>query len=142
MISHRKEIMARIRGEVVKRNAAAGFVVQGNARKRTPVGTPESTGIEGYRGGRLAGSITNDPRPEGVIIGTNVRYGIYVHNGTYGYRHEGEWTEAEMAELTSLADTGGEGGSTKGMAPRPFLVEGLLDSRPAPPGERIIVSAT
>lgn len=74
------------------------------AKALCPVGTPESTGIPGYVGGRLRNSITyathtehssgSSPAEAGdyalhgavkkgtVVIGTNVEYGPYVELGT------------------------------------------------------------
>lgn len=123
-----KQVMAGIRGEMSKRNKAAGIVIANAAKRHTPVGTPESTGIEGYRGGRLRDSVGPKADADGVLVGTNVRYGPYVHNGTYDYKNE-EWTEAELAELDAIADEVGDG--KKGMPPRPFLVNGMVESGPA-----------
>lgn len=73
--------------------------VETAAKGRCPVGTPESTGKPGYVGGRLRSSINWRIELEGDelvgIIGTNVEYAIYVHEGT------------------------------RYMAARPFLVDGL-----------------
>lgn len=53
------------------------------AKKICPVGTPESTGIPGYVGGTLKGSIANQPYGDSaVVIGTNIEYAPYVELGT------------------------------------------------------------
>src|SRR5205085_5047540 len=66
---------------------SAGLTCQGVAKKNCPVGTPESTGIKGYHGGRLRQSIQVDNSVFLVsTVGTNVYYGIYVHEGTYKMR--------------------------------------------------------
>lgn len=124
--------MGELRGAMEKRGKAGGILVVNAAKRRTPVGTPESTGVEGYRGGRLRDGNTSDGDETGFVAGNNVRYTRPVHDGTYDYRHDGEWTEAEAAELAALAGAGtgdGEGGR-KGMQARPFLVLGFFDAAP------------
>lgn len=62
----------------------AGLVCQGIAKKNCPVGTPESTHIKGYHGGRLRQSIQVDNSKQlESTVGTNVSYAVYVHEGTY-----------------------------------------------------------
>lgn len=55
-----------------------GMKAEGYAKRLCPVGTPESTGIKGYRGGTLKNSITFKVESEGdkgtVAIGSNVEY--------------------------------------------------------------------
>ncbi len=136
MKSYRKRVMAGFRDEMKKRHDAFGYVAEGFAKQHCPVGTPESTGIEGYVGGRLRADIGHDADEDGVIIGTNVRYGPYVHNGTYDYKNE-EWSEAELAELDSIrtnVGTDDEVDGKRGMPPRPFLVQGLFDAKPLAKG--------
>ena len=53
--------------------AAEGFV-----KEQTPVGSPESTGIKGYVGGRLRNSIAHQTIDDTAYIGTNVEYAIWV----------------------------------------------------------------
>ncbi len=62
---------------------SAGLTCQGVAKRHCPVGTPESTGIPGYHGGRLRQSIQVDNSKFLVsTVGTNVYYGIFVEKGT------------------------------------------------------------
>ena len=83
---------------------AIGAQAETYAKTRCPIGTPESTGIPGYIGGTLRGSITfatstqhsggkspaeakdfeahGTPKKGTVVIGTNVEYAIYVEKGT------------------------------------------------------------
>lgn len=99
-----------------------GMAAETYAKAKCPVGTPESTGIPGYIGGTLRGSITfatseqhsagespasgpdyemrEQPQKGTVHIGTNVEYAPYVENGT----HRG-----------------------KGMAPRPYLAPAISE---------------
>ncbi len=61
----------------------AGFTCQKVGKINCPVGTPESTGIKNYHGGRLRASIQVD---NSVFlestVGTNVFYALWVHEGT------------------------------------------------------------
>lgn len=59
-----------------------GLQAEGYAKDLCPVGTPESTGIPGYIGGTLRGSITHISDGKAAYIGTNVKYGKYVELGT------------------------------------------------------------
>lgn len=81
-----------------------GMAAETYAKALCPVGTPESTGIPGYMGGTLRGSITfateeqhssgeapatapdyethGKPEKGTVYIGTNVEYAPYVEMGT------------------------------------------------------------
>lgn len=54
----------------------------GDAKTRAPVGTPESTGIKNYQGGKLRSSI--DYERDGLVgfYGSNVHYAIYQEMGT------------------------------------------------------------
>ncbi len=136
MKSNVKRVMAEFRDEMKKRHDRFGYVAEGFAKRHCPVGTAESTGIEGYIGGRLRADIGHNADEDGVVIGTNVRYGEYVHNGTYDYKNE-DWSEAELAELDSIRSNVGaddEADGKKGMPPRPFLVQGLVDAKPLSKG--------
>lgn len=104
MVSHRQEIIDA-KDEAVKRAMIQiGMAAETYAKALCPVGTPESTGIKGYIGGTLRGSITYateeqhstgqapakgadykmlaTPEKERVYIGTNVEYAPYVEMGT------------------------------------------------------------
>ena len=52
------------------------------AKKLCPVGTPESTGIAGYRGGTLRDSITHRVEDDVMELGSNVEYAPHVELGT------------------------------------------------------------
>ena len=59
-----------------------GLKAEGYAKKLCPVGTVESTGKKGYRGGTLRNSITHTISGDTVSIGSNVEYAPYVELGT------------------------------------------------------------
>lgn len=104
VVSHRQEAIDA-KDEAVKRAMIQiGMAAETYAKALCPVGTPESTGIKGYIGGTLRGSITYateeqhstgqapakgadykmlaTPEKERVYIGTNVEYAPYVEMGT------------------------------------------------------------
>lgn len=125
--------MGELRDDIKRKHALAGKVVQEQVRKVTPVGTPQSTGRPNYPVTHaLQNSIEYEPSDEHVDIGTDKSYGPYVMFGTYDYNRGREpFTEAEAREYNSLTDTGdGPGVGRRGMRPRAFLVNGLLNSRP------------
>lgn len=53
---------------------AIGIKAEKYAKARCPVGTSESTGKRGYRGGTLRNSITHNADSDMVAIGSNVEY--------------------------------------------------------------------
>ena len=96
-----------------------GVKAEKYAKALCPVGTPESTGIKGYRGGTLRNSITFNVRSEDkeVDIGSNVEYAPYVELGT-GPQFEAppEWEQFDAPKGS---------GHGKGMRPRHFLRDGI-----------------
>lgn len=103
VVSHRQEAIDAKDEAVRRAMIQIGMAAETYAKLLCPVGTPESTGIEGYIGGTLRGSITYateeqhssgqapakgsdykmlaTPEKERVYIGTNVEYAIYVEMG-------------------------------------------------------------
>lgn len=73
-----EEIIARVDEEI----QAAGIECEAEAKKRAPVGTPESTGIHGYKGGRLRSSIKYKREYLSCTVDTNVEYAKWVEHGT------------------------------------------------------------
>lgn len=59
-----------------------GMKIERYAKGLCPVGTMESTGKQGYRGGTLRNSITNRVEGNSVSVGSNVEYAPYVELGT------------------------------------------------------------
>lgn len=65
----------------------ATYKVRRTARDVAPVGTPESTGIKGYAGGKLYKSILQRPLKGGTyryggLVYTNTEYAVYQEFGT------------------------------------------------------------
>lgn len=101
-----------------------GMKAEKYAKARCPVGTVESTGIKGYRGGTLRNSITFDVQIDGksaeLAVGTNVEYAPYVELGTGPYFNTPpEWENFEVAPPN------GTGNSY--VKPRPYLRPAIED---------------
>lgn len=90
------------------------------AKALCPVGTSESTGRRGYRGGTLRNSITHVADDEKVEIGTNVEYGPYVELGTGPhFQAPPEWEQFESSP--------GSGIGHAYVRPRPFIRPAVAD---------------
>ena len=59
-----------------------GLKAEGYAKRLCPVGTVESTGKKGYRGGTLRNSITHAVNGDVLSVGSNIPYAAYVELGT------------------------------------------------------------
>lgn len=121
MRSYRRERMKELRDGMHRRHAAAGRVVVGYVKSKTPVDA-----------GILRASISSDSHEDHVDIGTNLKYAPYVHQGTYDYKHGYRgWGEAEAREAEAFFFHNSVGDNRpRGALPRPFLVNGLLEARP------------
>lgn len=93
-----------------------GMKAERYAKALCPVGTPESTGKAGYRGGTLRNSITYqiDVKDHRVSIGSNVKYAPYVELGT------GPYFQAPPA-WEQFSSTKGSGLGHGYVRPRPYL---------------------
>ena len=92
-----------------------GIKAEKYAKALCPVGTVESTGIKGYRGGTLRNSITHQVDDKILSVGTNVEYAPYVELGTGpNFTPPPDWEDFNVP--TPKGNT-----PKKGMRPRPFL---------------------
>ena len=99
-----------------------GQLIERYGKKLCPVGTVESTGKKGYRGGTLRNSITHEVEEDTVAVGTNVEYGPYVELGTGTYfKAPPEWESFEVPESKGI----GRGY----VHPRPFIRPAIEDHR-------------
>lgn len=97
-----------------------GISAEKYAKALAPVGTPESTGKKGYRGGTLRNSITHESDEEKVVIGSNVEYAPYVELGTGPYfQVPPEWEQFDVPK--------GSGDGHSYVHPRPYLRPAILD---------------
>lgn len=118
--SNVKETLEELDGDISKILTMIGIKAEKYAKARCPVGTPESTGIKGYRGGTLRNSITFEVVEDTLTIGTNVEYAPYVELGT------GPYFEAppEWEQFDSPRGSGIGGAYVK---PRPYLKPAIVD---------------
>lgn len=119
-----QEVLEALEGAVEKIMTIIGMKAEKYAKARCPVGTPESTGKKGYRGGTLRNSITFEVESEGtsaeVAIGSNVEYAPYVELGTGPYfQTPPEWEQFDVAES--------DGTGNSYVKPRPFLRPAIED---------------
>lgn len=99
-----------------------GLKAEGYAKKLCPVGTPESTGIAGYRGGTLRNSITHRVQKDVLSLGSNVEYAPYVELGT-GPHFE---PPPEWEQFTTKK---GSGMGNAYVKPRPYIRPAIEDHR-------------
>lgn len=80
-----QEVLNAAHQQIMLALEAIGQEAEGYAKENCPVGSPESTGIPGYVGGRLRNSIAHavNENEQAAYIGTNVEYAIYVEYGNY-----------------------------------------------------------
>ena len=68
------EALAELERAKARALETIGLKAEGYAKRLCPVGTVESTGIKGYRGGTLRNSITHVVDGDTVAVGSNVEY--------------------------------------------------------------------
>lgn len=103
-----------------------GLKAEGYAKKLCPVGTAESTGKKGYRGGTLRNSITFRVNAAGdektLEVGSNVEYAPYVELGTGPhFVPPPEWERFESER--------GRGVGRAYVKPRPYIRPAIEDHR-------------
>ena len=82
VIDNSDEVLAELSRAKARMLETIGLKAEGYAKRLCPVGTVESTGKKGYRGGTLRNSITHAVDGDTVAIGSNVEYAPYVELGT------------------------------------------------------------
>lgn len=114
------EVMSAMETATRRALTAIGIKAERYAKDRCPVGTPESTGIPGYRGGTLRNSITYVVDGNMLYIGSNVEYAPYVELGTGPfYDTPPEWVQNFAPQ--------GTGAGHAYVRPRPYLRPAILD---------------
>jgi len=109
-----------------------GLRAEGYAKMKTPVGTPESTGIKGYVSSGLRQSITHKVvNGEEVYIGTNNKaengapYPLYVELGTGIYATNGDGRKSPWVWV----DKNGKAHYTRGMKPHHMFRDAVADHK-------------
>ena len=99
-----------------------GMKAEGYAKKLCPVGTVESTGIKGYRGGTLRNSITHRVKGDVLVVGSNVEYAPYVELGTgHHFDPPPDWEKFTTEK--------GSGTGKAYVKPRPYLRPAIEDHK-------------
>lgn len=80
--SHVDEVISALNAAKPKILEIIGLKAEKYAKALCPVGTVESTGKKGYRGGTLRNSITHSIDDDTLSVGSNVEYASYVELGT------------------------------------------------------------
>lgn len=117
-----KEFLSALKKTLPKSLKKIGLTAERYAKKLCPVGTPESTGKPGYRGGTLRNSITHEVDNNSVTIGSNVEYAPYVELGTGPYFDP----PPEWEKFTSKRGSGKGHGYVH---PRPYLRPAIEDHK-------------
>lgn len=119
-----KAVLEALEDAKAKIQMMIGMKAVGYAKKLCPVGTRESTGKKGYRGGTLRNSITfrvdatSDDKT--LEVGSNVEYAPYVELGTGPhFVPPPEWERFEAEK--------GKGVGKAYVKPRPFIRPAIED---------------
>ena len=99
-----------------------GLKAEGYAKRLCPVGTVESTGKKGYRGGTLRNSITHTVDGDVLSVGSNIPYAAYVELGT-GPHFE------PPPDWETFTSKRGSGVGRAYVKPRPYLQPAIEEHR-------------
>ena len=114
------EVLEALKGATEKALTEVGIKAEKYAKALCPVGTPESTGKKGYRGGTLRNCITFVVEGDELTIGSNVEYAPYVELGTGPYFN----TPPEWLQYVTEKGSGEGHGYVR---PRPYLRPAIED---------------
>lgn len=118
--NHKDEVLNALKAAAPKILEMIGIKAEKYAKALCPVGTVESTGIKGYRGGTLRNSITHTVNDETLSLGTNVEYAPYVELGTGpNFTPPPEWESFDVPTPKGIGH-----GYVK---PRPYLRPAIID---------------
>lgn len=112
--SHVDEVISALNAAKPKILETIGLKAEKYAKALCPVGTVESTGKKGYRGGTLRNSITHQIDDDTLSVGSNVEYAPYVELGTGpNFTPPPEWESFDTPK--------GNGVGHGYVKPRPYL---------------------
>lgn len=100
-----------------------GIRAEGYAAANAPVGTTESTNIQGYHGGTLRQSITHKVVGYEVYVGSNLSYAPYVEYGTGIHADNGKGRQSPWV----WRDKNGNYHWTQGIDPQHFLLKAVTE---------------
>lgn len=120
--NHIDEVLKALDEAAPKILEMIGIKAEKYAKALCPVGTVESTGKKGYRGGTLRNSITHQIDEDTVSIGSNVEYAPYVELGTGpNFTPPPEWESFDTPK--------GSGVGHGYVKPRPYLRPAIEEHR-------------
>lgn len=122
---HTQEVISEMEKATARALEIIGAKVEKYAKALCPVGTSESTGKKGYRGGTLRNSITHsvNEKESTVTIGSNVEYAPFVELGTGPhFNAPPQWEQFETKK--------GSGVGHSYVHPRPYLRPAIEDHLP------------
>ncbi|MBP5434057.1 hypothetical protein [Ruminococcus sp.] len=118
------EVLKELERITTKTLEELGLIAEGYAKINTPVGTPESTGVEGYGpGGTLRQSIAHASKDGVAYVGSDIFYASYVELGTGLHAEGGKGRKTPWVWI----DKNGKPHKTYGMKPRHFLKKAVQD---------------
>ena len=118
------EVLRELERIEAKTREELGLTGEAYAKLNAPVGTPESTHVEGYGpGGTLRNSIAHASRDSVVYIGTNLYYAPYVCLGTGLHAEGGKGRKTPWVWI----DKNGKPHKTYGRKPSHFLKKAIQD---------------
>jgi phage gpG-like protein len=118
------EVLRELERITAKTLEELGLTAEAYAKLNAPVGTPESTHVEGYGpGGTLRNSIAHASKDDVAYIGTNLATAPYVELGTGIHADEGKGRKTPWVWI----DKNGKPHKTYGMKPRHFLKKAVQD---------------
>ena len=82
VIDNSAEVLSELSRAKARTLEMIGLKAEGYAKRLCPVGTVESTGKKGYRGGTLRNSITHVVNGDELSVGSNIPYAAFVELGT------------------------------------------------------------
>ena len=82
VIDNSAEVLSELSRAKARALEIIGLKAEGYAKRLCPVGTVESTGIKGYRGGTLRNSISHVVDGDVLSVGSNIPYAAFVELGT------------------------------------------------------------
>ena len=120
--NNKDKILEHLEKEKPRILETIGLKAEKYAKALCPVGTPESTGKKGYRGGTLRNSITHQVDEDTLSVGTNVEYAPYVELGTGpNFTPPPEWESFDTPK--------GSGVGHGYVKPRPYLRPAIEEHR-------------
>jgi hypothetical protein len=122
-VDNSHEIMQQFEAACYAALEEIGIRAEGYAAANAPVGTTESTNIQGYHGGTLRQSLTHKVVGYEVFVGSNVPWAIFVEYGTGIYADNGQGRQSPWV----WRDKNGDYHWTRGIEPQHYLLKAVTE---------------